>query len=115
VEDWQALADALNARMTDQGLMQRELAEQSGVSVSTIRQIQAAVPRRRSPVTLAALARALDWPDDHLRQILRPRPQGSSPGASNESALDTRLDNVEERVRELIERVNRLETPQGGR
>jgi transcriptional regulator with XRE-family HTH domain len=101
--------------MKERGLTQRELAERSGVSVATIRQIQGAQPARRSPVTLAALSRALGWADDYLRQVVRPDAEPAPTDAGDDAGVVTRLNTVEERVRELIERVNRLETSQGGR
>lgn len=114
MDDWQGLAGALTGRMKERGLTQRELAELSGVSVATIRQIQGAKRARRSPVTLAALSRALGWPDDHLRQVLRPHSEptaANTPGGT--AALAARLDAVDARVRDLDTRVKRLERRSG--
>jgi DNA-binding Xre family transcriptional regulator len=49
---------------------QQQLAELSGVSVSTVRLVQHGTGRRVQNKTLTALARALDWPDDHLVHVL---------------------------------------------
>ncbi|MEQ7011205.1 helix-turn-helix domain-containing protein [Actinopolymorpha sp. B17G11] len=108
MDDWSALAEALTTRMGEQGINQRELAEHSGVSVATIRQIQGAKPARRSTVTLAALSRALGWPDDHLRRVLR---QEAPPEESSAVVdLAARLEAVEAQVRDLADHVRQIET-----
>jgi transcriptional regulator with XRE-family HTH domain len=108
LDDWSALAEALTTRMGERGINQRELAERSGVSVATIRQIQGAKPARRSAVTLAALSRALGYPDDHLRRVLRQEaPQEESRTVAD---LAERLEAVESQVRDLAGRVRQIET-----
>jgi transcriptional regulator with XRE-family HTH domain len=70
-EDWQAVGDAVNARMAARRIGQQALANASGVSVSTLRQIQhGGRGRRVQNSTLTAVARALGWPDDHLIRVL---------------------------------------------
>jgi DNA-binding Xre family transcriptional regulator len=69
-EDWPAVAAALNERMAERRIGQQALANASGVSVSTVRLVQHGADRRVQNKTLAALARALDWPDDHLVRVL---------------------------------------------
>ena len=70
-EDWRAVADAINTRMTELPLNQRDLADRSGVSVATIRELQYPnTPRRRSARTLGALSEALEWPEGYLRAVL---------------------------------------------
>ncbi|MFC7612322.1 helix-turn-helix domain-containing protein [Actinokineospora soli] len=39
-KDWQAVADAINARLDELEMTQKELADRSGVSVATLRQLQ---------------------------------------------------------------------------
>jgi transcriptional regulator with XRE-family HTH domain len=82
-ENWQAVADALNARMNQKRMGQQALATASGVSVATLRQLQrGAHGRRVQDATLAAIARALDWPDDHLVRVLVPGKQPEQPAAA---------------------------------
>lgn len=69
-EDWTAVAHALNERMAALRLGQQELAERSGISVSTLRQLQHGAGRRVQNKTLAAICTALDWPADHLAAVL---------------------------------------------
>jgi transcriptional regulator with XRE-family HTH domain len=108
VDDWHALAEALTARMRERGMTQRELAERSGVSVATIRQIQAAktTPRAR---TLADLSRSLGWSENHLERIVRPTSAASQD--SGESVSDSRrIDAIATQLQDLTERVNALES-----
>jgi hypothetical protein len=54
----------------------------SGVSVATLRQLQHGMTGRRAQNnTLAAISRALDWPDDQLIRVLTGRAgcQGAEP------------------------------------
>lgn len=70
-EDWSAVAAALNARMSNHRLSQAELALAAGVSVATVRFLQRGDGGRRAQnATLAAVSRALGWPDDHLVRVL---------------------------------------------
>jgi transcriptional regulator with XRE-family HTH domain len=113
VENWQAVADAVNARMIELPISQRELAEKSAVSVATIRELQhATAERKRSTRTLGAISEALGWPEDYLRAVLK----GDTPpsgGASSRPAGDlgvvlSRLDQIHGEVRRLAEAVDRL-------
>ncbi|MGW4640791.1 hypothetical protein ACWEN6_19815 [Sphaerisporangium sp. NPDC004334] len=67
--DWAAVAKVVNDRMADLGMTQRELIERSKVAPMTIRQVQQGVDRRRNRNTLAAISRALGFPDDYLSQV----------------------------------------------
>src|SRR4051794_8524686 len=69
-EDWGAVAAVLNERMAARRIGQQELANLSGVSVSTLRQVQHGAGRRVQNKTLTAISRALGWSDDHLSEIL---------------------------------------------
>ncbi|ABW14688.1 putative transcriptional regulator [Parafrankia sp. EAN1pec] len=114
-EDWQAVADALNARMTRKRMGQQALATASGVSVATLRQLQhGAQGRRVQDATLAAVARALDWPDDHLTRVLV-HLEGTSETPSNQGEdhggppIDRQilavLLRIEQRLADLSERI----------
>lgn len=59
----------MKRRMTALALKQKRLADQSGVSVITLRELQTGVVRDRQPSTLAAISRALQWPADALERI----------------------------------------------
>jgi DNA-binding Xre family transcriptional regulator len=73
-EDWAAVARAINQRMAELSLSQRELTQRSHVSKATVREIQHdTVRRRRSSRTLEALSLALDWHPGHLSAVLSGR------------------------------------------
>ncbi|OAA18461.1 hypothetical protein UG55_111129 [Frankia sp. EI5c] len=70
-EDWQAVAVALNTRMATIRITQTDLARRANVSVATLRVLQRGTGQRRTTdATLAAVSRALGWPDRYLLQIL---------------------------------------------
>ena len=101
-EDWPAVAAALNERMAARRVGQQELATLSGVSVSTLRQVQHGAGRRVQNKTLAAISRALDWPEGYLADVLLSG-QGQEPPErldTEETVLDA-LHRVEERLREM--------------
>jgi transcriptional regulator with XRE-family HTH domain len=84
-EDWGAVAAAINERMAARRIGQQELAQLSGVSVSTVRHVQHGAPGRRvQNKTLAALSRALGWPDGHLGDVLLQRSRVSDTGPAPE-------------------------------
>lgn len=97
MEGWRSVAQVITDRMAERGMTQRELSEASGVSVATLRELQRGVSRRRSPVMLAAISRALGFPDSHLRDLVRQTPAAAAP---QEQPLE---------VQELRERVAALE------
>lgn len=102
--NWEAVARAVNDRMTERGISQRELAERSGVSPATLRQIQQGVPRQRSRSTLAAISRALGFPDDRLREVSmdgRPTEERRAVDASPVSELRRELTDLRKRVETL--------------
>ncbi|KLL10836.1 MULTISPECIES: helix-turn-helix domain-containing protein [Protofrankia] len=105
-EDWAAVAAALNARMAARRIGQQQLAEASGVSVSTVRLVQHGTGRRFQNKTLTALARALDWPDDYLITVLLTGQPPGTPGSADEPVTST-LRRIEDR---LIDIDRRLET-----
>lgn len=74
--DWAAVAREVNARAADLGLSQKELAEESGVSLAIIREIQQdRIHRQRNPRTLEALSVALRRHPQYLAALLeRKRP-----------------------------------------
>ena len=112
-EDWGAVAAVLNERMASRRVGQQELAQMSGVSVSTLRQVQHGAGRRVQNKTLAAISRALGWPEDHLSVILlgggpvAPRSPDTGTGRDRETAETLRR--VEVHLGEISERLALIE------
>lgn len=100
-KDWQAVADAINTRMEQLDMTQAELAKRSGVAVATLRQIQHAVPKRRSPRTLADISEALRWPPTHLEKVA----DGEQPTNGDQD----RIGQLEAAVADLQQRVDVIE------
>jgi transcriptional regulator with XRE-family HTH domain len=113
-DDWGAVAEAVRNRLAELGITQKELVARSGVSESTIRQLQNNYgPRRRSRHTLEDLSKGLGWPSDHLSHVLGggvPRPE---PGSRD--ALQAEVSELQRRVADLDRRVETLERGSGRR
>ncbi|MPY78535.1 MAG: XRE family transcriptional regulator [Actinophytocola sp.] len=110
-EDWAAVAQAINERVTELGWRQRELARRSGVSQAIVREIQHhTVERRRSPRTLESLSVALGWHPQHLDAVLHGRtPPALDPATTDRSGLlSARMDALEHRLAEITERLDEL-------
>jgi transcriptional regulator with XRE-family HTH domain len=100
-EDWRALADAINARMAERRMRQQALSTASGVSTATLRQLQRGMTGRRAQdATLAAISRALGWPEGHLLAVLLSRTPDPAPA---EDPPD------EPTLREVCETLRRIE------
>ena len=105
-QDWAAVAVALRDRLDEQGMTMTDLANRSGVSLTTVRELVHVLnTRRRQPRTLASLSTALAWPAEHLGTVLRGR-------ATAEPAADD-LASVRRELRDLRERVEALERASG--
>lgn len=105
-KDWDAVATAINTRMAELELSQRELAERSGVSVATLRQIQNNYsPKRRSPRLLSAISEALRWPPGRLAEML----EGSAAEHDEEASLREDIEQLRGELRDLRNRVNGIE------
>ena len=111
LDDWAAVARAINERTHELGMRQRELAERSGVSQAIVREIQhQTVERRRSARTLEALSLALDWHSDHLAALLHGRTP-LEPGQTGDEISDelmTRLATIDDRLDEITKRLDGL-------
>jgi transcriptional regulator with XRE-family HTH domain len=108
-EDWQAVAAALNGRMAACRIGQQELSQRCGVSVSTLRAIQhGARSRRVQNKTLAAISRALGWPEDHLTRVLLATGEPPSP-AEDPGQVNVILARIDQRLREMNQRLADLE------
>ena len=112
-EDWEAVAEAINERVTELGWRQRELAERSHVSPAIVREIQRhTIERRRSSRTLESLSVTLGWEPQHLDAILKGhRPlTPAKPVAGNREPASPRLDTIERRLDEITQLLLDLKT-----
>jgi hypothetical protein len=108
-EDWSAVAQAINNRMTELGISQRELVERSQLSKAIVREVQHnVVQRRRSARTLEALSIALDWHPGHLVAVLdrRTPPKVGEPHVKSDDDVAGRLTVIEHQLRELNDKVS---------
>jgi transcriptional regulator with XRE-family HTH domain len=105
-DDWAAVAHAIDGRMTELGLSQRELVKRSHVSLAIVQEIRHhTVERRRSLRTLESLSTALDWPPDYLHSVLSGREPTTATGPAGDSAasLSSRMEALEAQMSEVIE------------
>jgi transcriptional regulator with XRE-family HTH domain len=105
-EDWAAVAEAINERVTELGWRQRELAERSHVSSAIVREIQRhTVERRRSPRTLESLSVTLGWEPRHLDEVLRGnrQPSADKPSRGISENHSSRLNAIEHRLDEITQ------------
>jgi transcriptional regulator with XRE-family HTH domain len=112
-EDWAAVAEAINERVTELGWRQRELAERSHVSPAIVREIQRhTVERRRSPRTLESLSITLGWGPQHLDAVLKGRdlPTPGKPVNGKRETAPSRLDAIEKRLDEITQILTDIKT-----
>lgn len=106
--DWAAVAEAINGRMAELGLRQRQLIERSRVSKAVVSELMRNVaPRRRSARTLEALSVALDWHPDHLAAVLaneEPSPVGAP--VHRPEDVPARLAAIERQLRDINARID---------
>jgi transcriptional regulator with XRE-family HTH domain len=113
VEDWAAVAEAINERVNELGWRQGELAERSHVSRATVRELQHhIVERRRSARTLEALSTTLGWHPQHIDAVLRGRrpPEPTEPVTRNEESPWSRMDAFERQLSDITERLDAIQT-----
>lgn len=107
-EDWAAVARAINERVAELGLRQRDLIERSRLSKAVVGELSRNVaPRRRSARTLEALSIALDWHPQHLSAVLA----GQQPPAVDEPVhrpgdVPARLAAIERELRGISTRLD---------
>jgi DNA-binding Xre family transcriptional regulator len=109
--DWAAVAQAINQRMAELDLSQRELTDRSGVSKAIVGELQNnTAQRKRSRRTLEALSVALDWHPGHLSAVLAghlpPRPGEPTPRSHDD--IPGRLAVVEHQLREIRQQLDGL-------
>lgn len=111
-EDWSAVARAINERVTELGMRQRELAARSHVSQAIVRELQRdTVRRRRSARTLEALSLALGWHAQHLAAVLHgqePRQPGEPVQIITGDSVSARLAAMEDQLHTLTKRIDEL-------
>ncbi len=108
-EDWSAVAQAINERMTELGISQTELVKRSHLSKAIVREVQHnVVQRRRSARTLEALSIALEWHPGHLAAVLFSRrpPRPGEPQIRSDDDISGRLAVIEHYLRELADKVS---------
>lgn len=111
MEDWAAVAAAINERVNELGWRQGELAERSHVSRATVRELQHhIVERRRSARTLEALSTTLGWHPQHIDAVLRGRrpPELTEPATNKGETLGSRMDALERRLSDITEQLDAI-------
>lgn len=108
--DWAAVAQAINSRMAELGLRQRQLIERSRVSKAVVSELMRNVaPRRRSARTLEALSVALDWHPDHLAAVLaNVEPPAVGEPVHRPEDVPARLAAIERQLREVNARLDEM-------
>jgi transcriptional regulator with XRE-family HTH domain len=113
VDDWAAVSRAINQRMDELDLNQRELIERSQVSRATVGEIRRnEAQRRRSTRTLEALSIALDWHPQHLSAVLQGRsaPKLGEPVARSDDDLPGRLAAIEYVLQQIVKKLEDIDT-----
>jgi DNA-binding Xre family transcriptional regulator len=104
-QDWAAVARAIDARMTELSLSQRELIDRSQVSKATVTEIRRhSAERKRSTRTLEALSTALEWHPQHLMALLHGRriPTVGEPSSRSDDDVQGRLAVIEYRLDQIM-------------
>lgn len=108
-EDWAAVAQAINERMSEIGLTQLELVKRSHVSKTMVHELRRNSPeRRRSTRTMESLSLALDWHPQHLIAVLhgRPIPAVGEPIVRSDDDVNARLLAIEFRLEQILSRLD---------
>ena len=108
-EDWDAVAEAIRARLADMRMTQMDVASRAKVSLTTLRELQHNInSRRRRPQTLGAISTALGWPPSYLDQVLRGDQPEPHPDEASDPVLSA-IDDLGHDIRELRTRVESIE------
>lgn len=98
---WDAVASAINTRLAERKMTQKALADESGVSVATLRKLQKGEPGERGRPVLIALSVALGWAAHHLEAIADGAPAPNDPSTHLRRDVETMradLDEVRDRL-----------------
>lgn len=107
-DNWAAVAETIRARLAELGMTQKELVARSGVSESTVRQLQNNYgPRRRNRHTLEDISKGLRLPADYLTRVLDETAPGGEHGPSD--SWQAEVAELRERIDDLTSRVAALE------
>ncbi|MGH3481271.1 MAG: helix-turn-helix domain-containing protein, partial [Nocardioidaceae bacterium] len=102
---------AIDDRMVQLGLNQRELIERSRVSKATVTEIRRnSAERRRSTRTLEALSTALEWHPQHLMALLQGRriPTAGEPVSRSDDDIQGRLTVIEHRLEQIATQLSTM-------
>ncbi len=113
--DWLKMAEAVRNRRGELGLTQDEVVERMDppIGIQTYRRVEAGDQPNYRPTTLAAVARALDWPSDMLTRLATGRSGKAT--AAHLTEIDRRLDSLEEALDQIALRVASMLPRQRGR
>ena len=107
--DWNAVAVAIQNRLSETRATQMEVASRAKVSLTTLRELQHNLnPRRRRPQTLAAVSEALGWPAGYLTRVLHGEPAEPHASEARDPVLAA-LSDLEQEIRGLRARVDEIE------
>lgn len=107
--DWDAVALAIQNRLSETRATQMDIASRARVSLTTLRELQHNLnPRRRRPQTLTAVSEALGWPADYLTRVLRGEPAAPHTDEVRDPVLSA-LKDLEQEIRGLRARVDEIE------
>jgi transcriptional regulator with XRE-family HTH domain len=90
-QNWAAVGATITERLAELPMQQNELAAKSNVSVAAIREIQRGIERHRRPRMLREISVALDWPENHLENVLQGRHADDDPSLRPVSDMLTRF------------------------
>ncbi|HEY1570295.1 MAG TPA: hypothetical protein VGG05_03050 [Pseudonocardiaceae bacterium] len=103
---WVAVAVAINRRMVELDRKQSEVVRRSGLARQAVGEIQYnTIQPRRSPRTLEAISRALNWHPGHLTAVLEGRtpPELGEPFVRSAEDVTGRLAAIDYRLHEIAE------------
>jgi hypothetical protein len=99
--------------MAELDRIQKDVIQLSGLSKATVHELQYnKKPRRRSPRTLADLSIGLDLHSDHLAAVLegKPPPEPGKPYARSDDDIPGRLDVIEHRLSQILDRLDEVDS-----
>lgn len=112
-QDWDAVAEVITERMNELHIGQRELAESTGVSAATIRELMYNYKsRRRSARTLRAISVGLRWPPDYVESVLYSRAPAESFAAADATTAGAAVESktVSAQLSVVLQHVDEIRT-----